>query len=436
MIRRMLAHLVRPRQRLVALCASVAAVGALGWREKLLKISLIGTSLAATLGVLELPALLGVLDYRQIISPSQSALFTRIKPWENPRSNLIDRELLHLHRPGLHFVGEAPGDLVGWLGIATTRKYQVDIQYDQHGFRNNHDLIAAKVLAIGDSFIEAGIVPQEQTLPMRLAADLRAPVANLGQSGYGPQQELVVLQRFGLKLDPELVLWFFFEGNDLLDTARYQQVSQTWEATIQAQNGFKSRSFTRNALFFAGELFAGSSPADGEEARRRSCTLTSAHGTADQTLYFGYNAAPLTANDLASLSVAEGALLEANAATVASGAKFVLVFVPITYRVYHDLCDYPPDGYGRTWQLSDLPTRLGAWAAANNIAYLDLTPPLRAAAANGELVYFTDDGHWNSAGNAVGAAAVEQLAAVRPWVDAAAAQDGQPLLGSYTGSQP
>ena len=45
----------------------------------------------------------------------------------------------------------------------------------------------------------------------------------LGHSGYGPQQELVVLKRYGLRLHPRTVIWTLFEGNDFSDAERYEE---------------------------------------------------------------------------------------------------------------------------------------------------------------------------------------------------------------------
>jgi hypothetical protein len=46
-------------------------------------------------------------------------------------------------------------------------------------------------------------------------------VANLGQSGYGPQQELAVLKRYGCPPYDRNTSWVFYEGNDLLDVQEY-----------------------------------------------------------------------------------------------------------------------------------------------------------------------------------------------------------------------
>ena len=45
---------------------------------------------------------------------------------------------------------------------------------------------------------------------------------NLGSSGYGPQQELAVLRRFGLAYRPRLVVWQVTEWNDVIDAQAYR----------------------------------------------------------------------------------------------------------------------------------------------------------------------------------------------------------------------
>jgi hypothetical protein len=193
--------------------------------------------------LLELPAAVGLVDYGQVLWPLDSVLHARIKPWENPR-NQLDEELLWIRRPHQHFSGEVAGDLVHRLGIPTERRYRVDVRYDSRGFRNPLEIDAASVVVIGDSFVEAGLVEEPALVSTRLAARFGVTVANLGQGGYGPQQELVVLRRYGVRLRPKVVLWFFFEGNDLLDVKRYERSLQDRNLIVAAWRSFRTRSFT------------------------------------------------------------------------------------------------------------------------------------------------------------------------------------------------
>jgi hypothetical protein len=357
--------------------------------------------------LLELPAVLGWIDYRQLISPPHSVMFTLDKPWERP-TNRFDPELLSIHRPGIQFSGNTAGDLVNWLGIATDRRYEVSVQYDQNGFRNPRALDRADIAAIGDSFIEAGLVGDRDIVTSRLADAFGLQVANLGQGGYGPQQELIVLQRYALPLNPKLVIWFLFEGNDLLDVHRYEQLRA--DARNPTTSGsFLSRSATANSLRTLRWLLTPTPSADLPEAVRRSCRLRRSQPSDAETIYFAYPGAALTERDLSALSLTQQTLVNAQRAARQAGAEFVLVLIPTKFRVYHELCEFPAGAYGHSWRPNDLPGRLAALAGAIGMPYLDLTIAFRAAAENGPLTYFPDDGHWNASGHAVAADAVVEF---------------------------
>jgi hypothetical protein len=385
-----------------AFCASLSRgrlSGALG------NFILTTTALGVTVGLIELPALLGAVDYRRYVALPESVLFTRVKAWELP-GNRLDPELLHLHRPGQTIRGDAAGDLVHWLQIPTERRYPIDIEYDSLGFRNDRDYLRAPIIVLGDSFAEAGLVAAEDLLPTRLARRLGVDIANLGQSGYGPQQELIVLKRYGLKLQPRIVLWLFFEGNDLLDIPRYERLSRTWEAEMHRAQSPSQRTLTRNVLNLLAALTDPSAPRDEMKARRRSCTVRAPGTNEPLLLYFAFAGEPLSEEDHASLQKSQEILLEADRHCADVGAELVLVFVPTKFRVYDDLCEFPDESLLRGWRVHDLPWQMAAWAAEQGILFLDLTGPLEESATRGELVFFPDDGHWNAKGNEVAAGVI------------------------------
>jgi hypothetical protein len=352
-------------------------------------------SLLILFGLIELPALLGWINYGEVFVPTEKALN---KPWENP-SHQLDRELIHIRRPRQRLVGETPGDLVHWLGIPTDRRYKFDIECDNNGFRNDHEIQQAPVVLIGDSFLEWALVSKSELISDRLGRMLQVEVANLGQPAYGPQQELIVLRRYGLSLQPKVVLWFFFEGNDLLDVARYERTIQNVDEIMKERTSIKERSFANNALLVLAGLTS-PRPSD-DEARRRSGRFLKGQGEEDSTLYFAYPGAPLSEQDLASLRTAQSCFLQAQQLCANAGAKLAFVYVPTKYRVYRDFCEFPDDGYGKSWVINDLPSMLESWCKTEALPYLDLTPSLKESASRGELVYFSDDGHWNGRGHEV-----------------------------------
>jgi hypothetical protein len=167
--------------------------------EKAKRFFLTTGSIVITVGVIELLVVVRVLDFRILFGTEIS------EPWRHP-DNLNDPRLLHIHKPY---------DRLVWQGI--------EYKYDRNGFRNGTDLESAHLIVLGDSFVEGWNVHADQLLTTQLARKLNRPVANLGQSWYGPQQELEVLRRYGVELAPKVCVWVFFEGNDLADLRRYKE---------------------------------------------------------------------------------------------------------------------------------------------------------------------------------------------------------------------
>jgi GDSL-like Lipase/Acylhydrolase family len=362
---------------------------------------------AATAGVvalvalLELPAWLGWVDYGRRLGLPQHLLQTRVKPWENP-GNVRDPELLYRHRPGERFRGWTEGDLVQRFGIATDRAYFTDVGYDRNGFRNPTDLDAAAIAVIGDSFVEGALVAQGELLSARLAAALGAPVANLGVAGYGPQQELVVLERYALPLGVRRVVWLFFEGNDLSDAERYERARADPNLLNPEVRPSLQRSLTWNALGRLAQLTRRRRTLDSDYARARSGRVQTG-AELGQSMYFAVPLRPLDERALEELGLVETVLERAAERCRAAGAVLVIAFAPLKLRVYADLCAFPADFAFGAREPSDLPQRLARFAAGIGVPFVDLTPELCAAASRGELVYFLDDGHWTAAGNAVAA---------------------------------
>lgn len=355
-------------------------------------------SVLLVIGLLELLAALHLVDYR-VVFRSGPALATG-KPWLNPH-NRTDPELLWIHQPHRQISGTASGDMVAWLGIASDRRYPVDLTYDRNGFRNATDLDSAPVVLVGDSFLEWSNVGQQDLIGTVLERRLGVPVANLGQSGYGPAHERIVLSRYAIPLRPRVVVWEFFEGNDLTDLVRYEELVEDWDRIHADMHRFAERSFLNNAWRTARLVSSGWRKSDGPAARSRSCRVTAGESR-DSTLYFAYAGLPLGERELSSLAKVERLLAEGQAEARQHGAELVLMFVPTKFRVYGEICRYPPGGQGRNWIDNDLPGRLEAFAARANMPFLDLTPALKGA-RNGHLLYFVDDGHWTPRGHQVAA---------------------------------
>jgi hypothetical protein len=121
-----------------------------------------------------------------------------------------DPELVWKFRPGFAYQGRA-----------NPFSHEVRFETDEHGFRNPRGVTRADVVFVGDSVTMAAEVPDEATFVRKTAQALGVTAVNLGLFGYGPQQELAVLKRFGLAYRPRTVVWQVTEWNDCEDAERY-----------------------------------------------------------------------------------------------------------------------------------------------------------------------------------------------------------------------
>jgi hypothetical protein len=141
-----------------------------------------------------------------------------------PRSqNTADPELVWKRAPGLT-----------WRGRKTPYCDEVVYRTDENGFRNPAGLRRADIVFLGDSVTEGGEVDESSTFVRKTAAALGLEAVNLGTSGYGPQQELAVLRRYGLAYDPRLVVWQVTEWNDLIDAQAYRTRHEPAARTLPA----------------------------------------------------------------------------------------------------------------------------------------------------------------------------------------------------------
>lgn len=334
-------------------------------------------------------AALSLVDFRFVFS-------TNTNPWSS-RRNRLDAELLHIHQPHDHLVAKIQGGELVRVGAKPTTFRKIEVRTDKFGFRNPRDYESADCVVLGDSFVEAWHVAESEMLTSRLEYFSNRTFANLGQTWYGPQQELAVLRRFGLKLRPKTCIWVFYEGNDLNDIWRYAQVSQDWDAMLRAESSFEARSFLPNALDcfiriwhreerdFSG-LFV---PPNGDEIR----------------MWFGVKGLEITAKDRQALEILRRVITDAHQLCVEHEIKLFFAFAPSKFRVYHSICKFEPGSEPASWTINPLPNLIKGLldSVSTEIAFIDFTASFKRAANKGEVLYYPDDSHWSPKGHDIAA---------------------------------
>lgn len=90
---------------------------------------------------------------------------------------------------------------------------------DEHGFHNPYGIwsnSAIDIGVIGDSFTHGACVPTDKNF-VALIRHQYPVTLNLGMGASGPLIELATLSEYLIGMKPKLVLWVYYEGNDLKD---------------------------------------------------------------------------------------------------------------------------------------------------------------------------------------------------------------------------
>jgi hypothetical protein len=362
-------------------------------REALFRALLILGSIAFAWVAIEIPALFNLVDYEglEFSQAWGSVRFIRVP----------DPQLLHIEPPYAHYAGSSRGgDFETRFQVAPAEQtlYRWDLKYDRNGFRNATDLSHADIAVIGDSMVEGMTVSDAELTTSVLAGMEGRVVANLGQYGYGPQQELAVFDRFALPLRPRVVVWMFFEGNDLTDEIAYRKIAANPPG---AWSFFLQRSFTRFAVRAVRGLLAGAKPPG----------VIQSGEFAGRNIYFSIPAAKLSPEESEAVEAVARMAGSARDRAAAQGARLVFVFIPDKFRVLRGYCRFPGKSECRNWVLSDLPTRMRSalQAVSPDIGYVDLTPDLENLAKSGVLPYYSDDVHLAPEGHRAAATAIHEF---------------------------
>lgn len=357
-------------------------------------------SLVLCLLILEAPAAIGLLDYGRLRG-------TITAGWNGPEAEFIGDHEFSFRRPAnAHWSGRPRSNMAQLFNLPIRASYQQSFSTDSHGFRNPAALDRADIALIGDSYIEGAYVSDEETVGVRLHELTGRAVADLGVSGYGTEQELKVLERFALPLEPKMVAWFFFEGNDLDDDQNYDN-AMAYEHGVRAPEAkkplsvrwreFVNRSFTEN-VFMQGRQWSDPLVPNGIDSFG---WFRDAGGMVHRLYFFDFYAKRTIGKyELQRLEITRTTLIQGAEIARHHGINLVVYYIPIKFRVYADLCTFPPGSPCRQWHPWDLESRFAAFCKEAGIRFVSLTDSMRRAASTGAVLYAPEDSHWNAEGHA------------------------------------
>jgi hypothetical protein len=377
---------------------------------------MVTVTVVATLTILELPAILKLVHWRVLCTHWFAC---------DSHYNLtyqFDPEL-GMRRPAHARWSElALSDIEGAWSLPPARRATLTFSYDALGFRNPARLQHADVVLVGDSYVEGAYTDDADVVARRLEARLGRPVASLAIAGFGPLQELVVIDRIAPRYAPKVIVWFFFEGNDLYDDRSFAAMTPLSLAGLAQESGaggiqtfhrWQVRSFTLNALAL---LRRWADPVLPNQAPYGARLIAPAP-TGKFVLFADYARWPWTESTAALWTKTQGNFRQGLTLARQRGVHMMLVFIPIKFRVYRPYVELPPGNPMHSWTLWPIRELFADFCGTEAVVCLDLTVALQHALDTGGMPYALTDTHWSAEGHDVVAHAVQQTIETMGWLD-------------------
>lgn len=251
-----------------------------------------------------------------------------------------------------------------------------------------------RLYVLGDSFVFGHGVASEATLTGVLERTLEPPagctgieVVNGGVPRYGTVQEVGLFESTVDRVQPDLVLLGVFVGNDAIDNlagamagTSLRAAAGSWLDWVRMRSQLYS--WLRRQRHVAGDRRG--------DVQRQVMRLHSVDPPAELAR---------------GLEITEAAIARLAQLTRRRGLPFAVVLIPAAAQVHTERWTAMLRQYGgasTSYDVREPNRRFAAFAAAQSLPLLDLTPALTAASA--EPLYFVL--HWTPRGHAVAAASV------------------------------
>lgn len=284
----------------------------------------------------------------------------------------------------------------------------VTYESDENGFNNPKGLWAAarmRVAVLGDSFVQGYCTPPDQSF-VSLIRDRFPRTLNTGMSGSGPLLMLASLKEYAATRAPEIVLWAFYEGNDIPGNLAVERRSPLLMRYLEPD--FRQGLLAKDRLLRSRLASHVDALIEEEDTRRETDAglLQLAIGFATLSRLRSELGLPLSTGD-PDYGLFKRILAEARRVVGSWGGAFVFVYLP---------------GYGSAVAADDTRGPLGdirdsVLAIANglSIPIIDLMASFRNHPDPASLFPFRHPGHYNAEGHALVAKAI--LSSIAPTIE-------------------
>ncbi len=329
----------------------------------------------------------------------------------------------------------------GW-NTSLRGEYSTYIKINSKGLRDTEYSYGkgdntVRILVLGDSFTAGLQVPEQETFPKVLEAELQRhypatniEVINAGVVGYGTDNQLAYFTHEGYKYQPDLVLLAFFTGNDITDNiwqslyeledGRLVPVSLTpdesgnvrrWSKDVSSFKRYRQFLYTNSRLYSVSiELLTFS-------AIQKFPTLIDllvSMGFVEITLpsvnygnFYAFRHLPEKAWIQTDVLISE-----LNKAVEANGSQLVIAILPdegdVDEKRRREILDAYAHLTSQAVMSGPSPSvQLSQLLQKQNIMHLQLLPALQSYYKNSsDSLYYKYDGHWTPAGHRLAGQAI------------------------------
>lgn len=320
--------------------------------------------------------------------------------------------LVGRYKKNVDYSGETYGDLAAMIGDDHLREGRhIVFKTDSFGFRNSEEIPdheAYDLIVLGDSFGVGNGTTQESTWVALLQRRYGLRTYNLSMAG-SPWQSYVHLATEITRLqvhERSIVLLTLFSGNDLDEYYYHRDVELSdlpWNG-IAARLGARIATFTRRSpirQMVSGLLHRNRSIADVlvmDFLDGRKMLLFQPHATR-------MNRTEAMIRNHPNYDRLLDAIRRIKRIAAEHNSTVVILLLPSKEEVYEWVLDGSPPWTTDT-RPSGFATAVGNFCRQSNLSCFDLEPSLVEASEeefkeSGELIYWTDDTHWNEKGHSI-----------------------------------
>lgn len=352
--------------------------------------------------------------------------------------------------------------VLGWRKKANAeaafsrRDYVTTIRTNSQGLRDRERPVAKppgefRVVAVGDSFVEAFMMADDQTPTAILRRALERPgcpvdVVNGGTAGYSTDQEYLAYDRDLYRYEPDVVVLFVYHNDippllwgadkPVLDltvdppAVRNEPVPSRFGSEAASPSPDRVQALPPRPFFRSDFLSAVSAQLESAPTALRE--RLEALGLLDPLRRLDLNDEILLysrrppAHLLRALGDFQRLLGMFQRRVERDGAKFLVAYIPSRIEVVPEDWERTKARYRigeKRFDIRAVASRLVDAASEEHVTFLDLTRSLKEQVGLFRRPYFATDSHWNARGAAAGARAVAWDLRRRGWLPDCASAD-------------